>query len=47
MEDGGDRKVTCAGVSRKCMVVKEGMGMEKVRRIVTEITGNDLTDHRL
>ncbi|KAJ8437177.1 LOW QUALITY PROTEIN: hypothetical protein Cgig2_003806 [Carnegiea gigantea] len=47
LEDGGDRKVTYAGVSRKCMVVKEGMGMEEVQRIVTEITGNDLTDHKL
>ncbi|KAJ8422374.1 hypothetical protein Cgig2_006444 [Carnegiea gigantea] len=47
LEDGGDGKVTYTGGSRKCTVLKEGVEMEEVRRMVTKITGNDLTKHKL
>jgi len=31
----------------KCIVLKEGLGMDEVRRMVSEITGNDLTVQKL
>ncbi|KAJ8428632.1 LOW QUALITY PROTEIN: hypothetical protein Cgig2_015750 [Carnegiea gigantea] len=42
LEDGGDRRVTYEKGSRKCTMLEEGMGMEEVQRMVTEIIGNNL-----
>ncbi|KAJ8420746.1 hypothetical protein Cgig2_019814 [Carnegiea gigantea] len=47
LEEGGYGKVTYMGGSRKCIVVKKGMGPEEGRRMVTEITGSDLSKHKL
>ncbi|KAJ8436492.1 hypothetical protein Cgig2_000477 [Carnegiea gigantea] len=47
LEDGGDRKVTYLGGSRKCIVLKEGAGIEEVRRMVTEISGNELSEQKV
>ncbi|KAJ8437291.1 hypothetical protein Cgig2_006395 [Carnegiea gigantea] len=41
------KKVTYVGGWIKCIVLKEGIGMEEVRRMVSEITGNDLTVQKL
>ncbi|KAJ8422109.1 hypothetical protein Cgig2_011152 [Carnegiea gigantea] len=38
----GDGKVTYEGGSRKCMVVKEGMGVEELMKMVREMTGTDI-----
>ena len=32
------------GGSRKCIVLKEGAGIEEVRRMVIEISGNELVE---
>ena len=39
MDDGGGGKVMYVRVWTKCMVLKEDMGLEEVRRKVSEITG--------
>ena len=46
-EESGYEKVTYVGGSRKYIVVKEGMGLEEVRRMVMEIAGSDLFEHKL
>ncbi|KAJ8437198.1 hypothetical protein Cgig2_007548 [Carnegiea gigantea] len=46
-QKGGYGKVTYVGRSRKCIVVKDVMGLEEMRRMVTEITGSDLFEHKL
>ncbi|KAJ8423694.1 hypothetical protein Cgig2_003378 [Carnegiea gigantea] len=43
LDDGGAEKVTYAAGLTKCIMLKEGIGMEEVRRMVIEITGNDLS----
>ena len=43
LDDGGAKKVAYVGGWTKCIVLKEDMGLEKVRRKVSEITDNDLT----
>ncbi|KAJ8445026.1 hypothetical protein Cgig2_022546 [Carnegiea gigantea] len=47
LEDGGYGRVTYVRGSRKCIVLKEGTWMEEVRRMVTQITGNDLSEQKL
>ena len=47
LEDGGDGKVTYVGGLRKCIMLKEGTGIKEVRKMVTEITSNDLSEHKL
>jgi len=44
LEERGDGKVTYVGGLRKRIIAKEGMGVEEVPRMVTEITGNDLSE---
>ncbi|KAJ8421255.1 hypothetical protein Cgig2_027766 [Carnegiea gigantea] len=43
LDNGGPGKITYAGGSMKCIMLKEGLEIEEVRRVVTEITGNNLT----
>jgi len=47
LDDGGAEKITYVRGWTKCIVLKEGMGMEEMRRMVSEITGNDLTVQKL
>ncbi|KAJ8428708.1 hypothetical protein Cgig2_025699 [Carnegiea gigantea] len=47
LEEGGDRKVTYMGQSTKCIVLKEGMAMEEVPRLVIEIIRNDFSERKL
>ncbi|KAJ8437412.1 hypothetical protein Cgig2_008765 [Carnegiea gigantea] len=47
LDDGGVRKVTHVGGWTKYIVLKEGVGLEEVRRIVSEITSDVLTVHKL
>ncbi|KAJ8447987.1 hypothetical protein Cgig2_028863 [Carnegiea gigantea] len=47
LEDGGVGTVTYTGGWTKCIVLKEGMGLEEVRRKVSEITGNDFVVRKL
>ena len=46
VEEGGDGKLTSEGGSRKCMLVKDRMGVE-VQRIVMENIGSDLSEHQV
>ncbi|KAJ8439630.1 hypothetical protein Cgig2_021006 [Carnegiea gigantea] len=43
----GDGKVTYEGGSRKCMVVKEGMGVEELMKMVREMTRSDMLEEKL
>ncbi|KAJ8428462.1 hypothetical protein Cgig2_012529 [Carnegiea gigantea] len=45
--ESGDGKVTCEGGSRKCMVVREGMGAEELQKMMREMTGSDMLDEKL
>ncbi|KAJ8450566.1 hypothetical protein Cgig2_020203 [Carnegiea gigantea] len=45
--ENGDEKVTYEGGSRKCMMVKEGMGVEELMKMVREMTGSDMSDEKL
>jgi len=47
LDDCGAGKVTCVGDWTKCIMLKEGMRLEEVRRKVSEITGSDLTVQKL
>ncbi|KAJ8435441.1 LOW QUALITY PROTEIN: hypothetical protein Cgig2_012562 [Carnegiea gigantea] len=47
LDDGGGRKVTYIGGWMKCIVLKEDMGLEEMRRKMSEITINDLTVQKL
>jgi len=39
MEDGGEEKMRYNGGSRKCMLVREGMGVEELREMVRKTVG--------
>ncbi|KAJ8445906.1 hypothetical protein Cgig2_009835 [Carnegiea gigantea] len=45
--ESGDGKVTYEGGSRKCMVVREGMGAEGLLKMVREMTGSDMSKEKL
>ncbi|KAJ8436383.1 hypothetical protein Cgig2_032204 [Carnegiea gigantea] len=47
LAQNGKGKVTYEGGSKRCMVVKEGMGVEEVIRIVKEVTGIDMSEKKL
>ncbi|KAJ8441438.1 hypothetical protein Cgig2_023624 [Carnegiea gigantea] len=47
LDDGETGKVTYVGDWTKCIVLKEGVRLEEVRRMVSEITSNVLTVHQL
>ena len=47
MEEGEDGKATYKRGSRKCMPVKEGMGAEEVRKMVTKTIGSDLSERKI
>ena len=47
MEEGGDGKVTYMGGSKKCVVLKEGARIEEVRRVVTELSGIELSERKV
>ena len=47
MEDGENRKITYEGGSRKCLLVKEGLGVKEVRGMVTETIGGDLLEYKV
>ena len=47
MEEGGDGKVTYLGGSKKCVVLKEGARIEEVRRVVTELSGIELSERKV
>ena len=40
MEDGGEGKIRYDGGFKKCVVVREGMGMEELRGLVWETVGD-------
>jgi len=40
LEDGGEGKIRHDGGSRKCMLEREEMGVEKLRRMVRETVGD-------
>ncbi|KAJ8449683.1 LOW QUALITY PROTEIN: hypothetical protein Cgig2_001339 [Carnegiea gigantea] len=42
-----DGKVTYEGGSRKCMVVREGMGAKQLLKMVREITRSDMSEEKL
>ncbi|KAJ8425801.1 hypothetical protein Cgig2_023734 [Carnegiea gigantea] len=44
LAESGDGKVTYEGGSRKCMEVKEGMGVEELMKMVGEMTGSDMNN---
>jgi len=47
LEECGDRKVTYVGGPRKCIVMKEGTGVEEVQRMVMEIACSNLSEQTL
>ncbi|KAJ8419354.1 hypothetical protein Cgig2_016510 [Carnegiea gigantea] len=47
LAESKDGKVTYEGGSRKCMVVKEGMGVEELMKMVREMTGTDMSEKKL
>jgi len=47
LEDGGDEKLTYLWGSRKCIVLKKGAGIDEVRRMVTEISGKELSKQKV
>ncbi|KAJ8440895.1 hypothetical protein Cgig2_022751 [Carnegiea gigantea] len=47
LDDGGAGKVTHVGGWTKYIVLKESVGLEEVRRMVSEITNDILTVHKL
>ncbi|KAJ8423840.1 hypothetical protein Cgig2_024298 [Carnegiea gigantea] len=42
-----DGKVTYEGRSRKCMVVRKGMGAKELLKMVREMTGSDMSEEKL
>ncbi|KAJ8431304.1 hypothetical protein Cgig2_018376 [Carnegiea gigantea] len=42
-----DGKVTYEGGSRKCMVVREGLGAEELLKMVRKMTGSDMSEEKL
>ncbi|KAJ8420592.1 hypothetical protein Cgig2_032290 [Carnegiea gigantea] len=47
LAESGDGKVTYEDGSRKCMVVKEEMGVEELIKMVREMTGTDISQKQL
>ncbi|KAJ8424836.1 LOW QUALITY PROTEIN: hypothetical protein Cgig2_031571 [Carnegiea gigantea] len=47
LAESGDGKVMYEGGSRKCMVMKEGMGVEELMQIVREITGSGMLEEKI
>jgi len=47
LAESEDGKVTYEGASGKCMMVKEGMGVEEFMRMVREMTGSDMSEEKL
>ncbi|KAJ8438029.1 hypothetical protein Cgig2_030010 [Carnegiea gigantea] len=47
LEEDGDEKLIYVGGSTKCILLKEGMAMEEVLRLVTGIRGSDLHEGKL
>ena len=47
VEDGGEGKIRYNGGSRKCVVVREGIGVEELRGLVQEIVGDGVVVERL
>ena len=42
-----DGKVTYEGESRKCMVMKEGIGVEELMKMLREMIGSDMLEEKL
>ncbi|KAJ8436084.1 hypothetical protein Cgig2_000986 [Carnegiea gigantea] len=47
LAESGDEKVVYEAGSRKCIVVKEGMEVEEVMKMVKEIRGADMSEEKL
>jgi len=47
VEDGGEGKIRYDGGSRKCVVVRERMGVEELRGLVRETVGDGVVVERL
>ena len=47
LEKGGDGKVTYEGGLRKCMLVKEEVGVKEVQRMVLESIGGNFSEHKI
>ena len=45
--ESGDRKVTYEGGSRKCMVVREGTGVEELLKMLRKMIGSDISEEKL
>ena len=47
LAESGDGKVTYEGGSRKCVVMKEGMVVKELMKMVREMTGCDMLEEKL
>jgi len=47
VEDGGKGKIRYDGGSRKCVLVRDGMGVEELRSLLREIFGDGVVVKRL
>ena len=47
LDDGGAEKVTYVGDWTKCIILKKGLGMEEVQRMMSEIASNGLIMQKL
>jgi len=47
VEDGGEGKMVYNGGSRKCVVVRKGMGVEELREMVQETVGGGVEVDRI
>jgi len=47
VEDAGKGKIRCDGGSRKCVLVREGMGAEELRGLVQETVRDGVVVKRL
>ena len=47
MEDGGEGEMVYNGGSRKCVVVREGMGVKELREMVRETVGAGVKVYRI
>ncbi|KAJ8427958.1 hypothetical protein Cgig2_023253 [Carnegiea gigantea] len=45
--ESGDGKVTYEGGSRKCMVMREGMGAEELLKMMRKMTGSNISEEKL
>ena len=47
MDDGGEGKIRYNGGSKKCALVRDGMGLEELRGLLRETVGDGVVVERL